>query len=88
MFTARELEDLPVLVNKGCNFCGVITSRRDWPGTSEQYKLRRERTYALSALGTGSPSLTNARNIDFLNAGFDGLVSGRSDTGGDPNVTQ
>jgi hypothetical protein len=48
----------------------------------------RERTYALSARGTGSPSLTKLRKSDFRRAGVFGVASGRSETGGAPKLMQ
>lgn len=57
-------------------------------GGAETYKSNKDRTYAFSALGTGSPSFTNAKNINFLYSLFSGFCSGRKETGGAPNVTQ
>ena len=35
------------------------------PGAGLEYRSNKERIYALSARGTGSPSLMNERNKDF-----------------------
>lgn len=45
-------------------------------------------TYALSALGTGSPSLINDKKRLFFSLGTLGFVSGSRETGGAPKVRQ
>lgn len=44
--------------------------------------------YALSALGTGSPSLMKERNNDLRYRGLEGLLKGRNEIGGAPKVMQ
>ena len=44
--------------------------------------------YALSALGTGSPSFINDIKRDFLYFKAEGLVRGSNETGGVPKVSQ
>ena len=62
------------------------------PGAGAANKSRRLRTYALSALATGSPSLRKLRNKLFFRCGrhstSSGLVNGIKLTGGVPNVMQ
>lgn len=57
-------------------------------GAGDVYRSSKERMYALSALGTGSPSLMNDRNRDFFSRGVEGLVRGSRETGGAPKVRQ
>lgn len=57
-------------------------------GAGLVYRSSKERIYALSALGTGSPSLINDKKRLFFSRGVEGLVRGRSETGGAPKVRQ
>lgn len=57
-------------------------------GGGEVYNNIKDRTYAGSALATGSPSFTNERNRLFRSCGRSGFVKGNKLTGGVPNVTQ
>jgi len=61
------------------------------PGAGAANRSRRLRTYALSALATGSPSLRKLMNKLFLSCGrhsSSGFAKGIRLTGGVPNVMQ
>lgn len=57
-------------------------------GDGVEYRFSNERMYALSARGTGSPSLMKERKRDFRNRKSDGFCSGRREIGGVPKVMQ
>ncbi|KXH63506.1 hypothetical protein CNYM01_10372 [Colletotrichum nymphaeae SA-01] len=57
-------------------------------GAGLAYNSNKLFTYALSALGIGSPSFTNVKNRLFLSSALSGLFNGNKLTGGVPNVTQ
>jgi len=77
-----------LVVSKGGGGMAGRTLSVPLPGAGLAYKLSKLRMYALSALGTGSPSLMKLRKRLFAKRGPEGFVKGSSDTGGVPKVRQ
>jgi len=91
LLTVRVLELAALLpVRSGRSLCDEFAAASAFEvfGVGAAYSSNNDLTYALSALATGSPSLTKLKKILFLNSLLSGFAKGSSDTGGAPNVTQ